>query len=116
MVFMGALLVQWRFGPPVPKTIAEANNPDTAARTEKTWRERERETQRQREREREGEGIRKGILTVEIWNAVDTANDIKQLKKEVKAIESLGRPGVLQFFLVRSEHKALREAGVEWPC
>ena len=70
-------MVQWRFGPPVPKTIAEANNPDTAATTEKTWRERERETQRQREREREGEGIRKGILTVVIWNAVDTANDIK---------------------------------------
>ena len=81
----------------------------------KTGRERERETQRQRERGREGEGIRKGILTVEIWNAVDTANDIKQLKKEVKVIESLGRPGVLQFFLVRSEHTALRDAGVEWP-
>ena len=64
MVFMGALLVQWRFGPPVPKTIAEANNPDTAARTDKTWKERERETQRQREREREGEGIRKGVFTL----------------------------------------------------
>ena len=58
----------------------------------------------------------KGILTIGIWNAVDTANDIKQLKKEVKAIEGLERPGVLQFFLVRSGKKALREAGVEWPC
>ncbi len=58
----------------------------------------------------------KGILTIGIWNAVDTANDIKQLKKKVKAIEGLERPGVLQFFLVRSGKKALREAGVEWPC
>ena len=55
MVFMGALLVQWRFGPPVPKTIAEANNPDTAARTKKheergKGRHRDREKGRDRER------------------------------------------------------------------
>ena len=52
MVFMGALLVQWRFGPPVPKTIAEANNPDTAARTEENM---ERKGKGDTETERKGE-------------------------------------------------------------
>ena len=109
-------MVQWSFGPPVTPKPLQKLTILIQLLNKKTGRERERETERQREREREGEGIRKGILTVGIWNAVDTANDIKQLKKKVEAIESLGRPGVLQFFLVRSEHKALREAGVEWPC
>ena len=56
---MGALLVQWSLGPPVPKTITEANNPDTAARQNNREREGEGDTETERKGER-GRGDSKG--------------------------------------------------------
>ena len=57
----------------------------------------------------------KGFVSAGLWNVGDTEEDILRLRREVKAIEGLGRPGVLQFFLIRSSDEVLRESGVEWP-